>query len=71
MTYFTLQDQPKEHAYYYATGIVFSLFIMVVFFHPYVLYLFEAGMKIRVGCSALIYKKVKENYLNIRKYLTL
>lgn len=48
----------KQLAYYYATGIVVFTVIPVFVFHPFILYIFQAGLKIRVGCCSLIYKKV-------------
>lgn len=48
----------KELAYYYATGIVFFTVVPVLVFHPFILYIFQMGIKIRVGCCSLIYKKV-------------
>uniref|UniRef100_A0A1B0EXV1 Uncharacterized protein n=1 Tax=Phlebotomus papatasi TaxID=29031 RepID=A0A1B0EXV1_PHLPP len=42
----------------YAVGIILSSLIPVVIFHPFILYIFQHGMKIRVGTCALMYKKV-------------
>lgn len=50
---------PKELAYYYATGIVLFRLIPALLFHPFIFYIFQMGIKMRVGCSALIYKKVR------------
>lgn len=47
-----------EHAFLYATGIVISALIPVATFHPFFLYIFQMGIKIRVGCYSLIYKKL-------------
>ncbi|KAL9693210.1 hypothetical protein quinque_012495 [Culex quinquefasciatus] len=45
-------------AYLYAGGIVASVMVPVAIFHMYQLYLLQVGMKIRIGCCALIYQKV-------------
>lgn len=45
-------------AYVYAGGIVFSSGISMLTFHPYILYMFEMGAKVRLGCSGLVYRKV-------------
>lgn len=61
VTYFAQQENElisKEYAYYYATGIVVFSIIPVLVFHPFIFYIFQMGIKIRVGCSSLIYKKV-------------
>ncbi|KAJ6637208.1 putative multidrug resistance-associated protein lethal [Pseudolycoriella hygida] len=47
----------KSDAYWYAGGIVFSSAVSVLNFHPYVLYVFETGAKIRLGCIGLMYRK--------------
>lgn len=44
-------------AYWYAFGISFSTAIMVLTFHPFILYVFTMSAKYRIGCSGLIYKK--------------
>lgn len=52
------EEPSKEVAYYYASGIVLFTLIPVLVFHPFILYIFQMGIKIRVGCCSLIYKKV-------------
>lgn len=52
-------DGSKQSAYFYASGIVLCSFIPVITFHPFIYYVFEIGMKLRVGCSRLVYDKVK------------
>lgn len=49
----------RHLAYYYAGGIVLFSLLPVCFFHPFIFYIFQMGIKIRVGCSALIYRKVR------------
>lgn len=48
----------KNEAYYYATGVVMSMFINVLIVYPFLLYLYHTAMKIRVACCSLIYRKV-------------
>ncbi|XP_050079430.1 probable multidrug resistance-associated protein lethal(2)03659 [Anopheles maculipalpis] len=45
-------------AYGYAVGIVMTVFAPLAIFHCYQLYLLQVGMKIRIGCCALIYRKI-------------
>ncbi|XP_052864944.1 ATP-binding cassette sub-family C member 4-like [Anopheles cruzii] len=47
----------KREAYYYATGIILCSFVPVAIFHHFILYIFQIGMKIRVACCSLLYKK--------------
>ncbi|XP_037030671.1 probable multidrug resistance-associated protein lethal(2)03659 [Bradysia coprophila] len=47
----------KTDAYWYAGGIVFSSAVSVITFHPFILYIFETGARIRLGCSSLVYRK--------------
>lgn len=51
-------DVSKTEAYYYASGIVLTVLFNGLFFHPFIFFIYECGMKFRLGCSALIYKKV-------------
>lgn len=61
ITYFTdNEEMSSASAYYFASGIVIFALLPVVTFHPFFIFVLEMGMKIRVGCSAMIYKKVKE-----------
>lgn len=48
----------KAEAYYYALGIVLTALFNGLFFHPFIFYIIESGIKFRLGCSALVYKKV-------------
>lgn len=47
----------KNDAYWYAFGIVMSSALMIVSFHPFILWVFQIAAKYRLGCSGLIYKK--------------
>ncbi|XP_058839985.1 ATP-binding cassette sub-family C member 4-like [Topomyia yanbarensis] len=50
-------DISERHAYYYAAGVIFCSLVPVITFHPFILYIFEIGMKLRIGASCLIYSK--------------
>ncbi|XP_053685764.1 probable multidrug resistance-associated protein lethal(2)03659 [Sabethes cyaneus] len=47
----------RTEAYYYATGIVLCSLVPVVIFHHFILYIYQIGMKIRLACCSLLYKK--------------
>uniref|UniRef100_A0A182MWL7 Uncharacterized protein n=1 Tax=Anopheles culicifacies TaxID=139723 RepID=A0A182MWL7_9DIPT len=51
------KDISKEEAYYYALGIILCSLVPVAIFHHFILYIFQIGMKIRVACCSLLYKK--------------
>ena len=48
----------KNSAYYYAGALIVCSFINILITHPYMLAVLHTGMKIRVGCCSLIYRKV-------------
>lgn len=58
LTYFADPETSKRDAYFYASGIVICSLIPVLTFHPFIYYIFEVGMKIRIGSSRLVYDKV-------------
>lgn len=58
LNYFADENSSKSSAYWYASGIVLCSLIPVITFHPYIFYIFETAMKIRVGCTRLVYDKV-------------
>lgn len=58
LTYFVDETVSKDMALMYASGIVLCALIPVLTFHPFIYYIMESGMKIRIGCSRLIYDKV-------------
>ncbi|KAG5877236.1 hypothetical protein JTB14_025356 [Gonioctena quinquepunctata] len=47
----------QEGAYYYALGVVLCSLVYVVVSHPYAQGIFHLGMKLRVACCSLIYRK--------------
>nr|CAD7430331.1 unnamed protein product [Timema monikensis] len=46
-----------EQAYLYALGVILCSTINVFAIHPYMMAIFHMGMKIRVACCSLIYRK--------------
>ncbi|CRL07776.1 CLUMA_CG020730, isoform A [Clunio marinus] len=66
IAYFT--NNPYEHteqqAYFFATALAVSLILIVLVFHPAQLFYLETGVKLRVACCSLIYKKI----LSLTKY---
>ena len=58
LSYFVDPEITKFHAYMYAMGIVFGSLLPVLTFHPFIYYIMEHGMKIRIGSSRLVYDKV-------------
>lgn len=58
LNYF-IEPMPKHEAYLYAAAIVMCSLIPVLTFNPFIHYIFEIGMKLRVGCSRLVYDKVR------------
>lgn len=57
LTYF-VEPMPKSEAYLYAGGLVFCSLVPVLTFSPFMFYLMELSMKLRIGSSRLIYDKV-------------
>jgi ATP-binding cassette subfamily C (CFTR/MRP) protein 4 len=47
-----------EEAYIYAAGVVLCSALNVIVIHPYMMAILHMGMKIRVACCSLIYRKV-------------
>ncbi|XP_063704489.1 probable multidrug resistance-associated protein lethal(2)03659 [Culicoides brevitarsis] len=47
----------KNDAYLWASGIVICSLIPVLTFHPFIMFIFQVGMKLRIGCCCLIYEK--------------
>ncbi|XP_035901949.1 multidrug resistance-associated protein 4 [Anopheles stephensi] len=60
VSYFTPnQDTISERdAYLYAIGVITCSLLSVISFHPFIFYIFQLGMKFRIGASCLIYNKV-------------
>jgi len=47
-----------EEAYIYAAGVILCSGLTVFVIHPYMMGIVHMGMKIRVACCSLIYRKV-------------
>jgi len=47
-----------EEAYIYAAGVILCSGLTVFAIHPYMMGIVHVGMKIRVACCSLIYRKV-------------
>ncbi|KAG5877234.1 hypothetical protein JTB14_025356 [Gonioctena quinquepunctata] len=47
----------QEEAYYYAAGVVLCSLVNIMCSHPYMLAVLHLGMKLRVACCSLIYRK--------------
>ncbi|RZC36194.1 multidrug resistance-associated protein, partial [Asbolus verrucosus] len=50
-------DVTLDDAYWYAAGVVICSFVNIAFTHPYMMGVFHLGMKMRVACCSLIYRK--------------
>lgn len=51
-------EHTKQDAYLYAFGIIGSSAFAVFAFHSFVMWVYETGAQIRVGCMSLMYRKV-------------
>ncbi|KDR22129.1 probable multidrug resistance-associated protein lethal(2)03659 [Zootermopsis nevadensis] len=50
-------DMTLEEAYFYAAGVVICSALNVFVIHPYMMAIIHMGMKMRVACCSLIYRK--------------
>ncbi|XP_071455642.1 ATP-binding cassette sub-family C member 4-like [Hetaerina americana] len=58
ISYFTPGSEiTKESAYLHAGGVILSSGVAIIVTHPYMLSLMHIGMKVRVACCSLIYRK--------------
>ncbi|KAH0554301.1 probable multidrug resistance-associated protein lethal(2)03659 [Cotesia glomerata] len=57
LRFFTTSDISKTEAYLYASGVIFCSAANVFVLHPSLLAIFHMGMKLRVACCSLIYRK--------------
>lgn len=58
LSYFVGDSMSKSDAYWNAVGIIFCSIVPIITFHPFILYIFEIGMKVHIGCCGLVYKKL-------------
>lgn len=61
------QDTTEQEAYLYAAAIVVCILVPAISFHPFIMYILQIGMKIRLGCCAILYQKA----LRISKSMTI
>ncbi|XP_076291879.1 putative multidrug resistance-associated protein lethal(2)03659 isoform X2 [Lasioglossum baleicum] len=47
----------KDEAYLYATGVILCSALLIFVIHPYMMAILHMGMKMRVACCSLIYRK--------------
>lgn len=47
----------QEQAFWYAGGVVLCSLVNILFAHPYMMGVLHLGMKIRVACCSIIYRK--------------
>nr|XP_012230327.1 PREDICTED: probable multidrug resistance-associated protein lethal(2)03659 isoform X1 [Linepithema humile]XP_012230329.1 PREDICTED: probable multidrug resistance-associated protein lethal(2)03659 isoform X1 [Linepithema humile]XP_012230330.1 PREDICTED: probable multidrug resistance-associated protein lethal(2)03659 isoform X1 [Linepithema humile] len=57
LRYYNTTDVDQLHAYLYALGIILCSAVNVFIIHPYMMAILHMGMKIRVACCSLIYRK--------------
>lgn len=50
-------DISEQEAYLYAGGVILCSFLPVLLLHPYMMGVTHLGMKMRVACCSLIYRK--------------
>lgn len=55
-----LSNHHQHLAIWYGVGLISCAFVSTATSNPYQLYAFQIGMKIRVLCTSLIYRKVIE-----------
>ncbi|ERL96061.1 hypothetical protein D910_00906, partial [Dendroctonus ponderosae] len=53
----TEKEVSMEQAYWYAAGVVFCSLINILITHPFMMGVLHLGMKIRISCCSLIYRK--------------
>ncbi|KAK2579439.1 hypothetical protein KPH14_002650 [Odynerus spinipes] len=57
LRYYNTKEVSKDDAYLYALGIIMCSAINVFVVHPYMMAILHMGMKMRVACCSLIYRK--------------
>lgn len=58
LSYFVGDSTSKSDAYWNASGIILCSIVPIITFHPFILCIFEIGMKVHIGCCGLVYKKL-------------
>lgn len=57
LRYYNTKEISKNDAYLYATGVILCSAINIFVVHPYMMAILHMGMKMRVACCSLIYRK--------------
>ncbi|KAH0544125.1 probable multidrug resistance-associated protein lethal(2)03659 [Cotesia glomerata] len=57
LRFFTTSDVTKSEAFLYAGGVILCSAINILVAHPYMMAILHMGMKLRVACCSLIYRK--------------
>ncbi|XP_011138927.1 probable multidrug resistance-associated protein lethal(2)03659 isoform X1 [Harpegnathos saltator] len=57
LRYFNTKEIDSTDAYIYAAGVILCSAVNVFVIHPYMMAILHMGMKIRVACCSLIYRK--------------
>lgn len=57
LKFFTTSDVTLQQAYLYAGGVIMCSAINIFVVHPYMMGILHMGMKMRVACCTLIYRK--------------
>lgn len=60
-----------EEAYFFAFGIFFCSFVSVLVVHPYMMGILHVGMKVRIACCSLIYRKTLRLDLGMLEGITI
>lgn len=59
--YYWSPDQPaiqKDEAFLFAACLIIVSFIIITILHPYQMAVVHIGMKMRISCCSLLYRKV-------------
>lgn len=57
LRYYSGEDSSSTDAYLFAGGIILCSAINIFVIHPYMMAILHMGMKMRVACCSLIYRK--------------
>ncbi|XP_034175482.2 putative multidrug resistance-associated protein lethal(2)03659 isoform X2 [Osmia lignaria lignaria] len=57
LQYFSNNSETKDNAYLYAGGVILCSGALIFVMHPYMMGVLHTGMKMRVACCTLIYRK--------------
>ncbi|XP_015184428.1 PREDICTED: probable multidrug resistance-associated protein lethal(2)03659 isoform X2 [Polistes dominula] len=57
LRYYNTQEVSKNEAYLYALGVILCSAVNIFVVHPYMMAILHMGMKMRVACCSLIYRK--------------